>query len=185
QARRAEGHQGARSGDARQGRSARLRRRRHRPRQDPGDQGPRPRHTAQAARGAQSRGAGRRGDRPSAAPRARTDVASEAASQPRRGSPEVTSMLSEELRTKLDALPPQPGVYLMSDKAGQVVYVGKAASLRARVNQYFQPRTGDERAFIPFLEDLLGDIEVMITPSEKDALLLENELIKKHRPRFN
>src|SRR2546423_2967254 len=73
----------------------------------------------------------------------------------------------------------------MSDKAGEVVYVGKAASLRARVNQYFQPRTGDERAFIPFLEDLLGDIEVMITPSEKDALLLENELIKKHRPRFN
>jgi len=94
-------------------------------------------------------------------------------------------MLVEELRNKLDALPPQPGVYLMKDKAGEVVYVGKAASLRARVNQYFQPRTGDERAFIPFLEDLLGDIEVMITPSEKDALLLENELIKKHRPRFN
>jgi excinuclease ABC subunit C len=94
-------------------------------------------------------------------------------------------MLSEELRNKLDALPAQPGVYLMKDKAGEVVYVGKAASLRARVNQYFQPRTGDERAFIPFLEDLLGDLEVMITPSEKDALLLENELIKKHRPRFN
>jgi len=94
-------------------------------------------------------------------------------------------MLSEELRNKLDALPPQPGVYLMKDKAGEVVYVGKAASLRARVNQYFQPRSSDERSFIPFLEDLLGDLEVMITPSEKDALLLENELIKKHRPRFN
>src|SRR3954463_6880199 len=94
-------------------------------------------------------------------------------------------MLSEELKQKLDTLPTQPGVYVMKDKAGEVVYVGKAVSLRARVNQYFQERSGDARAFIPFLEDLLGDVEVIITPTEKDALLLENELIKKHRPRFN
>src|SRR5256714_7764027 len=94
-------------------------------------------------------------------------------------------MLSEELQRKLDALPAQPGCYIMKDRAGAVVYVGKAVNLRARVAQYFQERTGDSRIFIPFLEDLLGDIEVMITPSEKDALLLENELIKKHRPRFN
>src|SRR5438132_4102309 len=94
-------------------------------------------------------------------------------------------MLSEQLRRKLDSLPAQPGVYIMKDKAGEAVYVGKAVSLRSRVMQYFQERTGDTRAFIPFLEDLLGDIEVMITPSEKDAVLLENELIKKHRPRFN
>jgi len=94
-------------------------------------------------------------------------------------------MLSEELKQKLDTLPTQPGVYVMKDKAGEVVYVGKAVSLRARVAQYFQERSSDTRYFIPFLEDLLGDVEVMITPSEKDALLLENELIKKHRPRFN
>src|SRR5438477_10936554 len=94
-------------------------------------------------------------------------------------------MLSEQLKAKLDSLPAQPGVYIMKDKAGDVVYVGKALSLRSRVAQYFQERSSDTRAFIPFLEDLLGDIEVMITPSEKDALLLENELIKKHRPRFN
>src|SRR5205809_3595325 len=94
-------------------------------------------------------------------------------------------MLSEELRRKLETLPTQPGVYLMRDKAGEVVYVGKAVSLRARVGQYFQERSSDTRAFIPFLEDLLGDVEVMITPSEKDAVLLENELIKKYRPRFN
>lgn len=93
--------------------------------------------------------------------------------------------LSAELRAKLDALPVQPGCYLMKDKAGEVVYVGKALNLRARVGQYFQERSGDTRAFIPFLEELLGDLEVMITPSEKDALLLENELIKRHRPRFN
>src|SRR5258708_22529115 len=94
-------------------------------------------------------------------------------------------MLSEELRRKLDALPTQPGVYLMKDRQGEVVYVGKALSLRQRVAQYFQERSSDTRAFIPFLEDLLGDIEVMITPSEKDAVLLENELIKQYRPRFN
>ncbi|HYV66505.1 MAG TPA: excinuclease ABC subunit UvrC, partial [Myxococcales bacterium] len=94
-------------------------------------------------------------------------------------------MPSQELQRKLDALPAQPGCYIMKDRAGEVVYVGKAVNLRARVAQYFQDRTGDSRIFIPFLSELLGDIEVMITPSEKDALLLENELIKKHRPRFN
>src|SRR6266567_4141826 len=57
--------------------------------------------------------------------------------------------------------------------------------MRAPVAQYFQERSGDTRAFIPFLEDLLYDVEVMITPSEKDAVLLENELIKKFHPRFN
>ena len=94
-------------------------------------------------------------------------------------------MLSDELTQKLETLPTQPGCYLMKDKAGEVVYVGKAVNLRARVGQYFQERSGDTRAFIPFLEDLLADVEVMITPSEKDAVLLENELIKKYKPRFN
>src|SRR4051794_2494593 len=94
-------------------------------------------------------------------------------------------MLSDELKQKLETLPTQAGCYVMKDKAGEVVYVGKAVNLRARVGQYFQERSSDTRAFIPFLEDLLGDVEVMITPSEKDALLLENELIKRHRPRFN
>src|SRR5438105_13878946 len=94
-------------------------------------------------------------------------------------------MLAEQLKQKLDTLPTQPGCYLMKDRAGDVVYVGKAVNLRSRVGQYFQERSGDTRAFIPFLEDLLSDVEVMITPSEKDAVLLENELIKKFRPRFN
>ena len=94
-------------------------------------------------------------------------------------------MLAEELKQKLETLPTQPGCYVMKDKAGEVVYVGKAVNLRARVGQYFQERSSDTRAFIPFLEDLLSDVEVVITPSEKDAVLLENELIKKYRPRFN
>src|SRR5574342_1325042 len=72
----------------------------------------------------------------------------------------------------------------MRDRRGEVVYVGKAASLRSRVRSYFD-RSGDDRFFIPLLDELLGDVEVVVTRSEKEAVLLENELIKKHRPRFN
>jgi excinuclease ABC subunit C len=89
------------------------------------------------------------------------------------------------LRQKLDELPPEPGCYLMKDRRGEVVYVGKASSLRARVRSYFDAGRGDERAFVALLEDLLGDLDVIVTRSEKEAILLENELIKKHQPRFN
>src|SRR5512133_1820291 len=89
------------------------------------------------------------------------------------------------LRKTLDELPPEPGCYLMKDRGGEVVYVGKAASLRSRVRQYFDAGGGDDRIFIPLLDDLLGDVEVIVTRSEKEAVLLENELIKKHKPRFN
>ena len=88
------------------------------------------------------------------------------------------------LQKVLADLPAEPGCYLMKDREGAIVYVGKAASLRSRVRQYFD-RGGDDRIFVPLLEDLLGDVEVIVTRSEKEALLLENELIKKHRPRFN
>ena len=89
------------------------------------------------------------------------------------------------LRKTLDELPAEPGCYLMKDREGTVVYVGKAASLRSRVRQYFDRGGSDDRIFVPLLEDLLGDIEVIVTRSEKEAVLLENELIKKHKPRFN
>jgi excinuclease ABC subunit C len=85
---------------------------------------------------------------------------------------------------KLANLPHAPGVYIMKDVDGEVVYVGKALSLRNRVRSYFN-RGSDERAFIPLLDSLLGDIETVQTHTEKEALLLENELIKKHKPRFN
>jgi excinuclease ABC subunit C len=93
--------------------------------------------------------------------------------------------MDEALRQTLETLPAQPGCYLMKDRAGVVVYVGKAASLRARVRSYFDAGRGDDRLFVPLLEDLLGDVEVIVTRSEKEAVLLENELIKKHKPRFN
>ncbi len=85
----------------------------------------------------------------------------------------------------LDRLPTEPGVYLMKDARGQYIYIGKAASLRTRVRQYFQPNTGDIRDFVPLLEGLVADIETVVTRSEKEALLLENTLIKQHQPRFN
>jgi excinuclease ABC subunit C len=88
------------------------------------------------------------------------------------------------LEQKLESLPAAPGVYLMKDRQGDVIYVGKAASLKHRVRSYFT-RSSDTRVFIPLLEPMLGDIEIVLVASEKEALLLENELIKKHQPRFN
>ncbi|MBM3430942.1 MAG: excinuclease ABC subunit UvrC, partial [Bacteroidetes bacterium] len=73
--------------------------------------------------------------------------------------------------------------YLMKDRAGEVIYVGKAINLRARVRGYFNGN--DTRAFIPLLDRLLGDVETLVVSTEKEALLLENELIKQHQPRFN
>jgi len=85
----------------------------------------------------------------------------------------------------LDGLPTQPGVYIMKDARGKVIYIGKAAVLRNRVRQYFQPASGDSRDFVPLLEGIVADIETVVTSNEKEALLLENTLIKRHQPRFN
>ena len=94
-------------------------------------------------------------------------------------------MIPDAVVQKLDGLPAQPGVYLFKDKKGVVLYVGKAKSLRARVRSYFQDATGDRRAFIPLLQHLLGDIETIVAANEKEATILENNLIKEHRPRYN
>jgi excinuclease ABC subunit C len=88
------------------------------------------------------------------------------------------------LQEKLERLPTEPGVYLMKDAKGEVIYVGKAVNLRSRVKSYFG-RSSDTRAFIPFLESVLRDVETVVVSNEKEALLLENELIKRHQPRFN
>lgn len=93
--------------------------------------------------------------------------------------------MTPELQTKLDALPNQPGVYLMKDRADRVIYVGKAVNLRNRVRNYFSAGSSDTRPFIALLDRVLGDLETVVVRTEKEALLLENELIKKHRPRFN
>ena len=91
----------------------------------------------------------------------------------------------DELAARLSALPAQPGCYIFRDSAALVLYVGKAKSLRSRVRSYFQTGSTDERAFIPWLRLHLYEIETIITATEKEAAILENSLIKEHRPKYN
>ena len=93
-------------------------------------------------------------------------------------------MVTEALQRKLDQLPTEPGVYLFRDAAGELLYVGKAARLRSRVRSYFQS-TSDGRLATFFIDKYVADVEFVITRSEKEALLLENNLIKKLKPRYN
>ena len=88
-----------------------------------------------------------------------------------------------ELSERADALPTGPGVYLFKSDAGRVLYVGKAQNLRARVRSYLGG--GDGRPRIPLLVERAADVDVIVTAGVKDALLLENELIKRHKPPFN
>ncbi|MEE2830415.1 MAG: excinuclease ABC subunit UvrC [Myxococcota bacterium] len=90
------------------------------------------------------------------------------------------------LETDLDSLPNQPGAYLMKVALGEVLYIGKALDLRARVRQYFGALTrGDGRFHIAFLVPRIRQVEVVITRTEREALVLEDTLIKKYRPRYN
>ena len=84
----------------------------------------------------------------------------------------------------IDRIPTDPGVYLMRAEDGAVIYIGKAANLRVRVRQYFGA-TSDSRMFVGLLDRYLDRIDVILTANEKEALILENELIKRHQPRFN
>ncbi|WP_419655351.1 UvrC: UvrABC system protein C (Excinuclease ABC subunit C) [Desulfosarcina variabilis str. Montpellier] len=78
----------------------------------------------------------------------------------------------------------KPGVYIMKDESGQVIYVGKAINLRKRVASYFQ-RQDTHSAKTALMVTRVADIETVVTASEKEALILESSLIKRHRPRFN
>lgn len=94
--------------------------------------------------------------------------------------------VSELIRAKLSALPHKPGVYLMKDRFGTVIYVGKARDLRRRVSQYFHPsrRMGWDLKFNALVE-AIHDFDVHVVRSEPEALLLETKLIKEFRPRYN
>jgi excinuclease ABC subunit C len=91
--------------------------------------------------------------------------------------------LRENVEDKLRALPRGPGVYLFRDGAGEVLYVGKAKSLRSRVRSYFQ--RGDARVGAAALTERIDDVEVIVTRTEAEALVLEQNLVKRHRPPFN
>ncbi|MCA9470649.1 MAG: excinuclease ABC subunit UvrC [Nitrospirales bacterium] len=89
-----------------------------------------------------------------------------------------------DLDQKLRILPSQPGVYLFKNAKDEILYIGKAAVLSDRVRSYFQTRA-DFSPKISVLSSLIRDIETIVTQSELEALLLESNLIKRHRPRFN
>jgi len=101
------------------------------------------------------------------------------------GSEHLRSALSERFDAKsfVDSLPGRPGVYRMLDGEGQILYVGKARNLKSRVASYFQPSNVQPK--VQALIAKTANMEVTITNSDTEALLLEYNLIKKHRPRFN
>jgi len=89
-----------------------------------------------------------------------------------------------DIQEELKKMPDKPGVYLMKDKKGKIIYVGKAVVLKNRVRQYFQSLSGQSskvRAMVPLIEEF----EYIVTDSELEALILECNLIKKYRPKFN
>ena len=92
-------------------------------------------------------------------------------------------MNREEILVYIKELPPSPGCYLYSDASGEVIYVGKAKNLRRRVSSYFQKEHTNER--IRRLVSRIADINYYVVSTEADALILENNLIKKHQPRYN
>ena len=91
--------------------------------------------------------------------------------------------MNERIAEKLKDLPENPGVYIMRDETGKVIYVGKAVVLKNRVRQYFQHT--EKPVKVQAMVDNIADFEYIITRTEKDALALENNLIKKYKPHYN
>ena len=92
-------------------------------------------------------------------------------------------MHNDKIEEKLKTLPDNPGVYLMKNSNGKIIYVGKAVVLKNRVRQYF--RKTEKTARIEKMVSLIHDFEYIITDTEDEALILECNLIKKYKPKFN
>lgn len=100
--------------------------------------------------------------------------------------PEFTMPLSAKVKKRLPSLPDKPGVYFMRDQSGKIIYVGKAASLRSRVRNYFQPSTLHNAP--PKLRSLINsidDFDFIVVRSDADAVITEGRLIKEYRPHYN
>lgn len=89
-----------------------------------------------------------------------------------------------DFKAKLKDVPETPGVYLMLAEDGEILYVGKAKNLRARLRQYFY-RSGNKTEKVMAMLTHVADFRYIICPSEVDALVTENNLIKRHTPRYN
>ena len=87
------------------------------------------------------------------------------------------------LADRVASLPQTPGVYLFKDDRGKVIYAGKAKNLRARMRSYVNAT--DNRYQVQFLMDRAADFETLVTTTETEALILENNLIKQYKPRYN
>ena len=90
--------------------------------------------------------------------------------------------MNESLLEKANKLPLLPGVYIMHDAAGTVIYVGKAKKLKNRVSSYFH---GEHLPKVAAMVEKVADFEVVVVNSEFEALILENSLIKRHMPHYN
>lgn len=90
---------------------------------------------------------------------------------------------SSQIESKLNCLPEEPGVYLFKDNVGKVIYIGKAVSLSRRVKSYFQNRPALPKNLM--LTSKIADFDYIVANSEVEALILENNLIKAHKPRYN
>ena len=95
----------------------------------------------------------------------------------------IIMMHNDKIEEKLKTLPDNPGVYLMKNSNGKIIYVGKAVVLKNRVRQYF--RKTEKTARIEKMVSLIYDFEYIITDTEDEALILECNLIKKYKPKFN
>ncbi|MBH0185812.1 MAG: excinuclease ABC subunit UvrC, partial [Nitrospira sp.] len=93
-------------------------------------------------------------------------------------------MTNTALQSTLDHLPDNPGVYLFKNAQGEIIYIGKAAVLADRVRSYFQ-KSADHSPKTSLLVGQVADLETMVTRSELEALILESNLVKRHKPRFN
>ena len=91
--------------------------------------------------------------------------------------------MNSELQNKLSNLPAKPGVYQFLNEKGKIIYVGKANNLRNRVKRYFHSK--NQNAKTEVLVSKIEDIELVVTDSEVEALVLENNLIKENKPRYN
>ncbi|GAB4320580.1 MAG: excinuclease ABC subunit UvrC [Candidatus Sumerlaeia bacterium] len=93
--------------------------------------------------------------------------------------------MTDDLEQRIKPLPHRPGVYLFKDAQGRIIYIGKAKDLASRVASYFTASGEAPRPLVPYLRAALADLDVIVTDTESEAFLLENTLIKRHRPRFN
>ncbi|MCL2461607.1 MAG: excinuclease ABC subunit UvrC [Defluviitaleaceae bacterium] len=90
-----------------------------------------------------------------------------------------------DIPSELKKLPKKPGVYIMKGENGKIIYVGKAVNLYNRVRQYFQASSAQDSPKVYFMAPQIREFEYIVVDSEMEALILENNLIKKHTPRFN